>query len=511
MQVGGVPAAEDCMRNWWVLRDADLDFSSAADASIYRYLRDQWYAAQDHPPPLELVKEYFEKSDDIDASDRVEELKRAHHYIRTNYQAICRSEREAQERKQFSLLLREAGHILEHGMNLERPVDGKKIARGMQDAKDHLLQRLGRIGQSKDDLSAADALTAYVSMHSAPRIRTGVPAIDNSFEGGLPARRLVVLGGAPGAGKTSFAVFLAHALMMAGHPCAFLAADEAAEGIVGRVCKLEGLTVPTAPPALEGVLRLIPEPRREELAASARVANLPYFINEGATIEQMVDRLLRFAEVRKMDRAPVLVVDSIQVVRASGSGAAPDPRQRVDAVIRALKQAVSRGVLVIATSELNRGSYKSKKADEQVADIAATKESSAIEYGAQTLLIFRTTADEDVVSVNTPKNRGGRKPSFRLRLDRERMTYAQIEDEAPAQAGVTEDGELLAQVLLASPPVTSVHQIRAACRAHQGEPKLTNSERIDAAKAYLEMHGRLIKKNGVYAVVKPPKVQDMLA
>jgi replicative DNA helicase len=514
LQIANEPDAEDCLRNWWAFRDAGLSPANEPDQKLVGYF-ERWYGSQNAPPDFAIVREFFEKQDEIDVVDRLEEVKRALAYIRTNYKAILNGQRDQQELREFVLICREAANIAEHGRNLDKPVGDKRILKGTGDAISFLHQRLGRMSRKTDDVSAADALEAYVKFRAAPRMRTGVPALDASFGGGgLPSPRLVVRGGAPSAGKTSFATFMARNWMLEGHAVGFLAVDEGVEGVVGRICKMEGVDEPERPTALgspEILLKLVPKPRREQLAAVARVANLPYFVNEEASVEQMTDRLLRFAENRKLDKVPVLVVDSLQTVKSRGSDGTPDPRQRVDSVLRACKQAVRRGVMVVALSELNRGAYRSKKVEEQVTDMAATKESGSIEFAAQTLLIIRTTTEEEVVTVGVPKNRGGKRTPFKLRLDFETMTYAQLDERDgpdPLLARRTEDADVLAAVVRSSPPITSVRLLREACRA---DGRLTNNERIEAARAFLETRKLLVKEAGVFRVLDPPKVEDMYA
>src|SRR5262249_19056265 len=103
---------------------------------------------------------------------------------------------------------------------------------------------------------------------------------------------------------------------------------------------------------------------------------------------------------------------------------APGPREIVEANVRAIRAVASRHrLLVLATSEANRGSYRSEEAAESSNDMAAGKESSGIEYGAQTLLMVRTPKDyPNHVRVTVPKTRRGARAGFEffLRLDRER-------------------------------------------------------------------------------------------
>lgn len=133
LQLGGLPETDDAFQNWQKLKEHDLDFSQAEDHRIYQYL-DRFYSQMSAPPDFALVREYFEKLDDIESVDRLEEVKKAQSYIRTNFLSIIKSEQEQQQVKKFSLMCREAAHIAEHGRNLDKPVQGKKVLRGVPDA-----------------------------------------------------------------------------------------------------------------------------------------------------------------------------------------------------------------------------------------------------------------------------------------------------------------------------------------------------------------------------------------
>lgn len=139
--VGGQPDAEDAYNNWIKLQEYNLEFSSEEDSKIYKYLV-QFYGQMNSPPDYSLVKEYFENSDDIEAVTRLEEIKNAQYYIRTNYLAILRAELDRQQVKGVILLCRDATAIAEHGRNLDKPVDGKKTLRGVNDAVNYLYTKL---------------------------------------------------------------------------------------------------------------------------------------------------------------------------------------------------------------------------------------------------------------------------------------------------------------------------------------------------------------------------------
>ena len=140
MQVGGLPEADDALSNWHRLLENDLEYPNEEDRKVVDYLR-TFYSQMAAPPDFTLVKEYFEKKDEIETVARLDEIKKSQVYIRTNFLSIVRSEREQQSIKNLVLVCRDAQMIAEHGRNLDKPVNGKKIIRGVQDAINYLFER----------------------------------------------------------------------------------------------------------------------------------------------------------------------------------------------------------------------------------------------------------------------------------------------------------------------------------------------------------------------------------
>ena len=131
--VQDLPNQEDGNSNWQRFQEKPLDFSVPEDKRIFKYLS-EYFSALGAPPDFNLIREYFEKSDDVEAVTRLDEIKRAQLYTRTNYSSILRSEEEAQRSKAFILLCRDSAAISEHGRVVEKPVGGKKSLRGPADA-----------------------------------------------------------------------------------------------------------------------------------------------------------------------------------------------------------------------------------------------------------------------------------------------------------------------------------------------------------------------------------------
>jgi KaiC/GvpD/RAD55 family RecA-like ATPase len=262
-----------------------------------------------------------------------------------------------------------------------------------------------------------------------PQIPTGMRTLDRLTRGGPRVGKLVLLGGAPGACKTALATQLACTWALAGVPVTFLAFDEEADAVAIRIGQAGG----QAREHLEaGVAHAV---RAAAARAAGPLAALELVDGEddGATIEDAAEAL----RARAGAGPAVLVVDSLQTA-AIRTRAKESRREEIDARVGALKSAAKSGLLVVATTELARGSYRSKNSAEQIDDLAAAKESGGIEYAASMLLVLRSVpGTPDLVDVTVPKNRlGPERAPWRFRLDFDRATVAEVdrpEEVTPAQ------------------------------------------------------------------------------
>lgn len=141
IQVAGVPDVNDAYQNWIRLKEHDLEFQSEEDRKVFQYL-DTFYGQMSSPPEFNLVKEFFEGKDEIEVVTRLDEVKAAQFYVKTNFLSIVRSEQEQQTTKAFILSCKEATVIAEHGRNIDKPLHGKKVLRGVNDAVGYLYDRM---------------------------------------------------------------------------------------------------------------------------------------------------------------------------------------------------------------------------------------------------------------------------------------------------------------------------------------------------------------------------------
>jgi KaiC/GvpD/RAD55 family RecA-like ATPase len=289
-----------------------------------------------------------------------------------------------------------------------------------KDVSDHLayggtleqlvpLREVAPHGDGPARLSLPDRARAWSSTPVLAPVTTGFPTLDAACRGGFQAPRVVVLGGAPGAAKTTTGVNIFVRAARMGHPAAAVASDEDIDDVMVRIGQIHGID------------RYALEHRQaeacEQLAAVLeQLPNLAVFDGDEDTVEAALEWLAAHAVEGK---AGVLLADSAQTIRTARSESFESPRERVDDVMKTIKRATRVMRLVsIVTSEISRAFYKYTKGLAELNDLAAFKESGGIEYIGKTCLLMRNTkGSDDLFDVGMPKNRGGKKRVFRLRID----------------------------------------------------------------------------------------------
>jgi hypothetical protein len=323
------------------------------------------------------------------------------------------------------------------------------------------------------------------------RVATGLPTLDDACRGGFPAAWRVMIVGAPSAAKTALGLVLAYRWATDEGLCVgILGVDEDPDPDLNvRLAQMAGFTIAQCEKREPAVLALV----------SAELAKLRIrFYDASHAIEDAADDVAAWGAQEKKRTA--LILDSLQAVHARSTADAKGPRELVEANVRAVRaMSTEHRMLIVGTSEANRGSYRDEDAAERTNDMAAGAESRAIEFGAQTMLMLRTPKGHaDVVHVRVPKNRRGARSGFEffLRLDRERHTLTECPDptsdpnarsEAAAQARaknraqVEGDAATLAGILCMHPGVGE-RGMRAAVKVAGHK---WGVDRLDAAKACL--------------------------
>lgn len=312
---------------------------------------------------------------------------------------------------------------------------------------------------------------------------TGIARLDELTGGGPVYGSRWYLIGTPDAGKTALAVQLADTFARRGIVVGILAADEEPTDIVTRLAQRAGWSRSRC--------------ERRELSdldgMTTSLAGLPVRLYDGSTTIEAAAAELAGEAARTAARA-VLILDSVQTVTSSSEAAAQSVREAVTARVRAIRSVASRySMLVVATSEMGRHAYRTIEAADTANDLAAAKESGAIEYSARVMLALRSVRGEsDLVQLRVAKNKHG--PSgdeIYLRLDRRSMTITESAAPTPVDTSAADtarskertatDAAHVAAAIAASPG-SSGRDIAAAVRASYGP---TSRDRLDAAVSAL--------------------------
>jgi RecA/RadA recombinase len=337
------------------------------------------------------------------------------------------------------------------------------------------------------------AVRALLLGNKGVRIPLGIDTLDKACRGGLLTGKVVIIGGAPGAGKTTLAAQKALELAQGGVHVAILAADEEADGLLIRIGQNLSLSREDLESGNDAAKRQLSE----------WVKPLPLMLfdsdEDEVTIEIVAAELAKGAK-----GAPsALFIDSIQTARSAGSNSADSPRARADEIMRAVKQAAKQyGHLVIALREVSRGWYRT--ASDRIDPLAAFKESGGIEYGAAVAIAMANVkGEDDLVDVVIAKNRQGQKPPFRVMLSFARARFSEVpiepdepEDEDEREAARIEKARN--RVLFALAKVSTLTSKTAVCKRARGNRK-------DNMKAFDELvvEGLVVLVGGAYRPYRP--------
>lgn len=334
-------------------------------------------------------------------------------------------------------------------------------------------------------LSAGDVLSSWESEGPLVHTPTGLPKLDELTGGGPPWGCRVVLNGAPDAGKTALIVQVCDVQLELGHAAAVYAVDEEPSDVLGRFMQRRGF----AREVCEKRERLDMLAMRDRASEELRHLRL---YDASWTIESAATDFAAYCAANGL--RGIFAVDSVQTIRSDAEAGSASERENLDTRVRALRTAATKHrLLVVATSEMNRGAYRSTDAAEQTNDMAASKGSGSIEYQARLLISLRSVAGEpDTIEARIVKNKlGPAGESIALRLNRRLMTLEETDgaklvaaEERRSEAKITKakdanlrDAAVLAEVLAGSPALT-VWSLRAPMRARLGQ---CSSERIATA------------------------------
>lgn len=287
--------------------------------------------------------------------------------------------------------------------------------------------------------SAGNAVEGFIgsilSKLDRPRLSTGFKSIDDAFDGGLNAG-LYIIGAISSLGKTTLSLQIADNLAKQGRDVLFFSLEQSRHDLMSKSvsretflhCRRNGISENRAKSNL-GVsdgrrwAGYTTEERNILNAAfdTYRIFAKHVFIYEGVgniSVSEIRDRLKHHISIT--GNTPVIFIDYLQILKAAEGDERATDKQVVDHNVTALKQ-LSRDfeIPIVAVSSLNRENYRNK------INMAAFKESGAIEYGSDVLIGLQFTgAGSDSFDVDKAKEDPIRKIDFCVLKNRNGRTPA---------------------------------------------------------------------------------------
>lgn len=301
----------------------------------------------------------------------------------------------------------------------------------------------------------ADALRSLAATPPLVPVPTGIEQLDALLDGGLRAKRLYVLCGPPGAGKTAFVGELTRRMRTA-VPVLLCSTEIEPDEQAAR------LVAPAMGASADSILRHTVSPERGAKEADGWPVAL---VDLDAVTESDVDPLSVItlhvdALAKAHGKRPIVIVDYLQDLVSF------DPERRrlgVSSMARRLRQlARNLDVPLLACSSVSRAHYGGApraagdegEAEDPRAWLAAAKESGDIEFAAAGLMYLDTSpaepGEDAPARVIVAKARMGQVGFVGLRFDGARGAFhessAALASMGKAARNAEDDGKVLAEI-----------------------------------------------------------------
>lgn len=317
------------------------------------------------------------------------------------------------------------------------------IAAGMEKDREAEAARQERTGAGM-----VDHFIQAIQTRKYEPMPTGITDIDRAIGGGFIRQQLVLLGAAPGAGKTALAQWIFEGMATRGTACIYLNLEMAQEQIlarsISRIVAQQGGAVKTTE-ILQGYKWSDLQRRQITAAAASYKAEIaPRMIYNPPGVTANLDSILAYMEQEAQraeaagEQAPVCVLDYLQLVSGNDREDSAAVIKRSVAGLKAY--AIRHNTLVFVIIAHNRESNKTG-----AVTMEAGRDTSALEYSADlqmaltyTLCMKRgekkakspddlTEDEKRQVTLKITKGRfGGAGKCVDLHFNGESMTYTQI-------------------------------------------------------------------------------------
>lgn len=319
-------------------------------------------------------------------------------------------------------------------------------------------QQAARERQQRTGTGMVDDFLATIKSRKYEPIPTGITDIDRAIGGGFIRQQLVLLGAAPGAGKTALAQWIFEGMAKRGTTCLYLNLEMSREQMlarsISRIAAQAGDRIKTTD-ILQGykwtaeqeeAISIAADKYRKEIAWYM-IYNPPGVSADLDSILEYIETEAQLAEAANLP-APVVVLDYLQIV--TGKDREDDTAVIKRAVASLKRYAIQHNTVVFLIIAHNRAANRSGDVT-----MEAGRDTSALEYSADLQLGLAYTycmekngglAKEDLtpeqrccLTLRVTKARfGGTGTDVDLHFDGETMTYTQTTtraEEPPTTAG----------------------------------------------------------------------------
>lgn len=332
----------------------------------------------------------------------------------------------------------------------------------VRQARKEALQEAEAERQERTGAGLIDSFLQEVQTRKYEPMPTGIADIDKALSGGFTRQQLVILGAAPGAGKTALAQWIFEGMATRGTPCVFVNLEMSRAQLlarsISRIAARQGNHIKPLE-VLQGYKW--DNAQQATILAAAyeyKTKIAPCFIMNPPEVTSSLDTITAYmeAEAQRAEAAghaaPLVVIDYLQLITG-------DAREDTAAVIKravfAFKSyAMKHNTLVFVIIAHNRQANSTGKVT-----MEAARDTSAIEYsadiqlgltftkavekkkgidGGKTTTTYRniedlTDEEKKFVTLKILKGRfGGRDTGVDLHFDGATMTYTQVvKNEAP--------------------------------------------------------------------------------
>ena len=272
--------------------------------------------------------------------------------------------------------------------------NARQQARALTEARAREDQNAEAERSQRTGAGMVDAFIESVQSRKYEPMPTGIAEIDNAIGGGFIRQQLVLLGAAPGAGKTALAQWIFESMAARGISSVYLnlemSRDQMLARSLARLTARRGHAI-SATRILQGYSWTAEE--RAEITAAAEeykatIADNLIYNPDGVTanLESIMQYLTAEAEraEKRGEKAPCVILDYLQIVNG-------DPREDAASLIKraviTLKEfAIKHGTLVFVIIAHNRASNSSG-----AVSMESGRDTSALEYSADLQLALTYT------------------------------------------------------------------------------------------------------------------------